>query len=1072
MALIDDPKVAFAALRPVCVPLMREQTVGNVERLCGQLRGVSDAALQQLQEYVLFPLRFILKSPGSKKESLIHAVVECVGYVLANTCVQSWDLLRAIFSELCLCLCSPTNPGKPAPVSEELKMAVLKSLDALLHAAYGDILLQLYQPAMLPGMGLAISLLLELGDREKARNVQAAALKCLQVLLLQCDCPEGHVSMTQDEKRILGSTFASFLPGITVSLSRVVTGDVKQGHAVTVSAMRIWYKTVGLVMADDQFSRTNDIEKPAVELGRAAELVVQVNEEWAKDTSAKLAILLKKIIACTSAHQHWKVRLELAEFANHLLSSCRSYLGDCIGLLLEALVGLVNDDNTTVQERCNEALHGIAQRNLTEQNQMLTDVLSENLHSLATVLPRLMRTSDDRHKIFTLNVFLGYLKMLGPRVGVVLNSAAHLQRVSKALMQVLELDVTDVHIVEGRSSQDVEELESRPYETQAQRKYFQCFTDVKIFTLLRQICRSLGYYGDLYLLVDHFIDLYRESSIYRKQAALVLNEVIAGAAGIDMEETQKQNLTNQEDVKAAVTSIIEEYISPSNWYLATNKEESQEGENNLFGQSHMLSITNEAQGDCLQFSSVNKVSTVRQMNSNIWQICIQLEGIGCFAVAMGMEFRLLLLTTLYPVLEKAGDATLLISQSALGAMRDICSACRYESLKDLISENSDYLVNDISLNLQRLSQHPHATCVLSVIFSHSDISLLPLVEDIIQDVLMALDHSYNERALMFCTVLLSLMKAIARWFPAKGGGEHTGPASEKEAADREDVFDARQFLLDYRRQKELAEGNGGEEEEDMEDTEPAPPAPEPEVDLEPDGKAALPPHIAIAKEVMERCIHLLSDPSLQLRLKVLDVLELSVGVLRSRERELLPMAHRVWPPLLRRLTGDDPLAVLRAFRVLCTLGESCGDFLRSRVSREVLPQVTGSLVKQATVSAKAGPIYTHTLAYKLQLAVLEGLGALCLRLDLGDADLAAVYEACLPYLSCRQPPKLQEACLSVFQHLIQIDPDALWFALNELHCPHVYEPEYPELHAVRLTGMGRPRNEFTDNIVKLLAQTQ
>lgn len=39
----------------------------------------------------------------------------------------------------------------------------------------------------------------------------------------------------------------------------------------------------------------------------------------------------------------------------------------------------------------------------------------------------------------------------------------------------------------------------------------------------------------------------------------------------------------------------------------------------------------------------------------------------------------------------------------------------------------------------------------------------------------------------------------------------------------------------------------------------------------PDVKTELPPHLSITKDVMERCIHLLSDPSLRLRLKVLSV---------------------------------------------------------------------------------------------------------------------------------------------------------------------------------------------------------
>lgn len=69
----------------------------------------------------------------------------------------------------------------------------------------------------------------------------------------------------------------------------------------------------------------------------------------------------------------------------------------------------------------------------------------------------------------------------------------------------------------------------------------------------------------------------------------------------------------------------------------------------------------------------------------------------------------MLMTSLYPVLEKAGEETLLVSQAALGSMWDISNSCGYPSLKELINENSDYLLNDISLNLQRLSQHPQVT---------------------------------------------------------------------------------------------------------------------------------------------------------------------------------------------------------------------------------------------------------------------------------------------------------------------------------------------------------------------------
>lgn len=1089
MSQISDPKIAFAYLRPACVLLTKEPTLSNVETLSAQLKEVNDASLQQLQDYVLFPLRFVLKIPGPKKDNLVQAVANAICFVLENTCVQSWDTLHDLFSELCLCLCSPTDPGKPADASEELKMSVLKCLDALIHAAYGDIVFKLYEPVMLPGLGAAVSLLLALAEKEKSRDIQGAALKSLLVLIQQCDCSQVHIDLTA-QRWTMGRAMASFLPGITTALARVITGDMRQGHGVTVRALKVWCRTVCLVMEDSQLQSPVPGKTPGLELGRIAQLLVQRTEEWVKSTAARLLVLLKKIISCTSAHQHWRVRLALVELADLLLERCAQSLADCVGPLLEALVGAVNDDEPRVRDRCELVLRGVSQRNQQASggdersrniSKTFTDVLSENLHSLCTSLPRLMRTSDDQKKLFVLSVFLGYIKLLGPLVSVVLSSAAHLERISKALMQVLELDVVDVRIVEERSHTDTNiESDSNVH---VQRKHFMYFTDDKIFSVLMEICRMLGYYGNLYLLTDHFLDLYQQSSAYRKQAAMVLNEMVRGAAGIAV-ATGGQGLEGhagqctEEDLRAVVESIIEEYISVNNWHLLTVSEDTDRDrqDQKLLSPSRLLSISNT--GSCssspaplqlVPFGSTASTSSLHQLNSNIWQLCIQLEGISCFAQALGHGFCPLLMTSLYPVLEKAGEESLLVSQAALGCMWGMCRACGYPSLKELINENSDYLLNDISLNLQRLSQHPQAPRVLTVMLVHSDSSLLSLVGDIVKDVLTALDLSYDHTAPLFCSVLLALMKALARWFPS-GHCSAREPRKPEHRTTNHEEFNIGQFLLDYRKQKELAEGIGIEDDMEEFTDEDVPPPPEPEdVDDsdEPDVKKELPSHLQITKDVMERCIHLLSDPDLRIRLKVLDVLELCISVLSELQNELLPMAHRCWPALLQRLTADDPLAVLRAFRVLCTLGDACGDFLRRRVSKEVLPKLCSSLLRQAPVSARAGPVYSHTLAFKLQLAVLQGLGSLCQRLDLGEDDLDKVCEACIPYLSCRQPARLQVACLSVFRHLIQEDPDTFWFTLNEVHCPSDLTPPHPELQSVCLSGMGRPRDEYTDNVVKL-----
>nr|XP_014351079.1 PREDICTED: TELO2-interacting protein 1 homolog isoform X2 [Latimeria chalumnae] len=1050
MATFDTPKEAFRALRPICVKLTKEQTVENVQSLHSQLLTVSSSALQELQEYVLFPLRLTLKVPGPKKESIVQSVVECVTFILSTTCVQKQELFHELFSELCVCLSSPSNHGKLASVSEELKLSVIQGLDALLHSVYGDIILSLYQLSMRPTLGFAVSILLAMAENERSRQIKIAAIKCLQALILQCNCPEFHRSLKENEIMQLAECYASFLPGISLTLCHVITGDIKQGHVVTMYAIRVWYKTVGLVMTDEYLSEEQkDRKRPTTEHSKIAELVVHRTPDWVKRTGSKLLIFIKKVFDYSSVHPHWKVRLELVELAHHLLSRCSKSLADSVGHLLEGLVGLVSDESSEVHSRCNEVLKSIAEQRLVRDNKAFTHILSENLHALATTLPRLMRAQDDQSKLSTLKLLLGYLKLLGPRISSVLTSAIHLERLSKALMQVLELDVTDVKIVEERCTcpDGMSESSKLTFESTVlknrdmitrHKKYFLYFTDEKILTLLCQVCRVLGYYGNLFLLVDHFMDLYRESVVYRKQAAMVINELVVGAAGLDVELLHEGKvLVNMDDLGGTIMSIIEEYTSLPNWQLITSME-SEYTEDGQFPQPRLQALTTGKQTDYLSSSDLNL--TVRSMNSNIWQICIELEGIGCFAFVLKKEFRLLLMSVLYPVLEKAGDETLFISQTATETMLDICQACGYKSLTDLINHNSDYLVNTISLNLCRLGQHPYTPKVLSVMFKNSDASLLPLVGDVVQDVLMTLDQCYDERAPLFFTVLHALMEALARWFPtgSQGFSDCQKPQEELQERDSSSLFqtvehdgkkchseptleEIKCFFLDYHKQKQVAEGNV--EDTDFQDAEPCPPS-DPEIsEARPDIKKVLPVHIQIAKNVMERCIHLLSDKSLKLRLKL-----------------------------------------------LCTLGEKCGDFLRRRVSKDVLPKLVNSLLSQAPVSAKAGPIYSHTIAYKLQLAVLQGLGALCEKLEMAERDLNLVVNACLPYLSCKQPSKLQEASCSVFLHLIQVDPDVVWLVLNELYCPHSYEPPHTSLQSVKLTGMGKRRNEFTDNVLQLLSK--
>ena len=70
--------------------------------------------------------------------------------------------------------------------------------------------------------------------------------------------------------------------------------------------------------------------------------------------------------------------------------------------------------------------------------------------------------------------------------------------------------------------------------------HFKHFTDVKVKVAVSQICHTLGYYGNLPLLTDHFLDLFHESKLYQKQAVYILTEIVMGAS--------RENLDRENDL--------------------------------------------------------------------------------------------------------------------------------------------------------------------------------------------------------------------------------------------------------------------------------------------------------------------------------------------------------------------------------------------------------------------------------------------------------------------------------------------------------------------------------------------
>ncbi|KAI8488333.1 TEL2-interacting protein 1 [Branchiostoma belcheri] len=392
-------------------------------------------------------------------------------------------------------------------------------------------------------------------------------------------------------------------------------------------------------------------------------------------------------------------------------------------------------------------------------------------------------------------------------------------------------------------------------------KRFQHFQDPRIYQLLSQICQLLGYYGDLSLLVDHFLDLYQQSSLHRKQAVLILSQILLGSTGTELPEV------------------------------------------------------------------------------------------------LGEDFKVFLIQSLYPVLEKLGDDSAIISEAAHATLASVCVSCGYSSVAQLIAENADYLVDAISLSLRHYSLNPRAPHVLRVMLQHSDKDILPLVQDAIEEILLALDQHYESRSVSFLRVLKSLVGAINRWFPVNKSEEQTQRPS-RPSWDVEGPQSIRDFLVEYHRTKQVAHGlldddditdvehDGKERTED---------AGNEEAMEEPDKKPEVPVHVKNVLEVLDRCRHLMSSGDPWLRLQVLDVTCEGLGLvaLQDSQDHLLPQVHQLWKPFVHRMEDSEPLVILKAFETLCMMGKVCGDFIRKRVLKEAWPRSRPSSQTRPKSGAKS-----------------------------------------------------------------------------------------------------------------------
>ena len=386
--MISDPTESFQRISPFCINLAKSPSVEIVRDLENTLKLIKGDDISKMLEYVIFPLKLILKTPSQSQE-LKQAVVECIKTLLTRGRVRSRETFEEIFTQLCVSLSSKGPENYSADLSEELIASILSCIKVLFDCSALTLKSCLYSPRFLPALGHCVTLLLSIAEQERSKALKLSSVKCLGTIAF---CHTNAIVQSEAFELVnavrtsSSEAFASFLPGISMSLCRVATSDSLQKHSVIATTLDTWGGILELVMNDEFYPHMADVDDIAIKIAnlsatgvtgnqnnntakqdeklhaesngiidKVKSLVVYRDKAWFEKTATNLKVLIDKTAALVN-HPNWKVRLAVVHFARRLVLNCTKSMQNCISAFINFLVTLVTDGFEQVSSEAKSVL--------------------------------------------------------------------------------------------------------------------------------------------------------------------------------------------------------------------------------------------------------------------------------------------------------------------------------------------------------------------------------------------------------------------------------------------------------------------------------------------------------------------------------------------------------------------------------------------------------------------------------------------------------------------------------------------------------------------------------------------
>ncbi|KAI7317536.1 ARM repeat-containing protein [Hortaea werneckii] len=896
----------FQHLKPICVSLSQDVLAlngprGDVARITQSVQELKTVVAKEapnldpkLGDYIFFPLSQLLKLSQKVSLRCLELSLECIAMVIEH----AWG--RHIQTQLAaqiVILCTLMAEKKPrgfafGETSEELKTAAFLCLKNVFIAASAstDCVTFFRSESNFPQLGQTISTTLDGIAESEAVQTQVAGAESFKAL----------VESVADRE-----ICASFLPGIVSKLTKILTPSttVRRNHRVLMICLNVLGGLLKATVGTEE-RETSKIITSEKQSGKGS----IIDAKWKENAATQLKPALHSVLRL-SEHSREDVRESVAGLCLTLLEYCRINLANCSQMALETLFQLSAGSDS-------DNLHttSIRLEMLFKADPPFANLLQSTTNDWLQSLPTVMQGSNEYakvRKIQQISAAYGLIRDAGLETSMLDKLVASALRDSVVItLQSPNVKGEGNSFVSSVQSLDLIVLDGERTATEFSNALVAHRGQEEILTCVERFAKTVSSSGSSAVFAGDLARSLRYSNAETQIADFWLLLNATQNALRRQDDVSSLLDLGSDDGKAAYVDCLEELYS------------------------FALTILNS--------SSDEHSSPDERLQS------LALRAVALRAQTAGPDFRYELIDALYPVLHTLATPSTELQRDSIITLNIFTTACRYDSVRDLIVENVDYLTNAVSLKLNAFDLSPQVPMVMVMMVRLAGSSVIPYMEDVVESIFAVLErwHGYS----MLVEVLFRVLRVVAeegakapQLAAIEDGEKSMVEAVVKEKWRPANILELASSLKD-RRVEEIpergerekapqrpwksneevgggAEENNGEDELDtagqsIDDADLPPPAPK---------------TYGLLLKITELTQHFLPAASPSLRTSLLSLIRTSVPPISKHENSFLPLINTLWPEIVSRLDDGEPQVQASALDIIGVLCEHAGDFMRTRI---------------------------------------------------------------------------------------------------------------------------------------------